>query len=174
MKKLFVLMLGIVLFTSCENKEKEFDQNLRMAYNEMAKTGEASSDVCNAIADTWRDAIMLNIKAMDMNGIEEQVNNAITKVYGDFEEKGVIDSISVCQEKMQLLISKMTDVPENRKDCYNDFMDIATDVNSLARMAKTPGGSYKGYVDEKNECTKSIQEKCDKFKMKYGAILRGE
>lgn len=174
MKKIFILMLGIVFFTSCDNKEKEFDQNLRMAYDEMAKTGEASSVVCDAIADTWRDAIMSSIDAMNMDGMKDQVNDAVTKVYGDFEEKGVIDTISVCQERMQFFISKMTDVPENRKDCYNDFMDMATDVNSLVRLAQNPGGTCQGYADEKNECTKNLQEKWDNFKMRYGAILRGE
>lgn len=170
MKKTIFMMLGIIMFASCVNKENEFDQHLRTGLQEMALTANMSSDVCENVVNMWNDAIYSDIYGNN----QKDINNAVQLIYSVYEEKGLFDSISVHKERMQIEAAKMKDVPDSRKECYDDFMKMAKGVSALARLACNPQGSLASYSEEVNTTLNDLFAQSDEFKMKYADIIAEE
>ena len=170
MKKTIFMMLGMVMFASCVNKENEFDQHLRAGLQEMAITANMSSEVCKGVVNAWNDAIFSDNYGYN----QDDINNAVQSVYSDYEEKGLFDSISVHKERMQIEAAKIKDVPNSRKECYDDFMKMAKGVSALSRLASNPQGSLASYSEEVNTTLDDIFSQSDEFKMKYAYIIAGE
>lgn len=73
---------------------------------------------------------------------------------------------------MQVATSKLNDPPSSRKNCYNDFVDIVSEVSSLSRMATDPTGNLRSYNDQINETAENISKKLDQFKIKYAEFIK--
>lgn len=80
--------------------------------------------------------------------------------------------IQVTQNAMQVATSKLNDPPSSRKDCYNDFVEIVSEVSSMSRMATDPTGSLRSYNDQVNETAENISKKIDQFKIKYAQFIK--
>lgn len=170
MKKiLFLLTACIFFFASCSN-EKKFDEDLQVAYQEMAKTMLTSSIVCSQTANTWRTAIFDN--KTPSGKYCSDFNDALSELFDTYRETGILDSISNYKNAMQVATSKLNDPPSSRKECYNDFVDIVSEVSSMSRMATDPTGNLRSYNDQVNETAESISKKLDQFKIKYAQFIK--
>lgn len=169
-KKILFLLTGCMfLFASCSN-EKQFDEDLQKAYKEMAKTFLASGLVCGQISDTWRSAIFDN--KTPSGKYCSDFNDALSELFDTYRKNGILDSISSYKNAMQVATSKLNDPPSSRKNCYNDFVDIVSEVSSLSRMATDPTGNLRSYNDQINETAENISKKLDQFKIKYAEFIK--
>ena len=170
MKKILILLTSCMFFfASCSN-EKQFDEDLQVAYQEMGKTFLTSTLVCGQIADTWRTAIFDN--KTPSGKYCSDFNDALKEVFDSYRENGILDSISSYKNAMQVATSKLNDPPSSRKDCYNDFVEIVSEVSSMSRMATDPTGSLRSYNDQVNETAENISKKIDQFKIKYAQFIK--
>ena len=168
-KIMFLMIAGAMLLASC-GKEKQFDENLQVAYQEMAKTMLASTLVCGQTADTWRTAIFDN--KTPSGKYCSDFNDALSELFDTYRESGILDSLSNYKNRMQVATSKLNNPPSSRKDCYNDFVEIVSEVSSLSRMASDPNGNLRSYNEQTNETAESISKKLDQFKIKYAEFIK--
>ena len=171
MKKIFLLsILGLIL-VSC-NKEKEFDENLQKSYDEMTETILYSAIVCDNVSKTWSTAIHKN---RDHKGNYcSDFNDALSTLYSEYYHDGTIDTIQAHKSRMEGYTSKLNNPPSNRKDCYDDYVEIVAEVSSFSRMATDPQGSLQSYNNQTNEAFENISKLIDRFKIKYGDYLKKE
>ena len=170
MKKLtFILVAMSIIFVSC-GKERKFDENLQDAIASMKKVSSISLIVCSETADTWRKAIY-DHKSPSGEYCSD-FNEALSEMRGIIEKSGLLDSISFYKDKMESTTSKMNNPPSSRKDCYNDFVEIVSEVGSLSRMATDPKGSLQTYSLQLRETSESLSKKLDQFKIKYGEFMK--
>lgn len=168
-KLLFLLTVCMFFLASCSN-EKQFDEDLQVAWQEMGKTFITSAMVCSQTADTWRTAIFDD--KTPSGKYCSDFNDALKEQFDTYRESGVLDSISSFKNAMQVATSKLNDPPSSRKDCYNDFVEIVSEVSSLSRMATDPSGNLRSYNDQMNETTENISKKLDQFKIKYAQFIK--
>lgn len=170
MKKIFSLLTACMFFFASCGNEKQFDENLQVAYQEMGKTFLTSTLVCGQISNTWRTAIFDN--KTPSGKYCSDFNDALSELFDNLNESAILDSISSYKNAMQVATSKLNDTPSSRKDCYNDFVEIVSEVSSLSRMATDPSGSLRSYSDQTNETAESISKKLDQFKIKYAEYIK--
>lgn len=170
MKKIFSLLTACMFFFASCGNENQFDENLQVAYQEMGKTFLTSTLVCGQISNTWRTAIFDN--KTPSGKYCSDFNDALSELFDNLNESAILDSISSYKSAMQVAISKLNDPPSSRKDCYNDFVEIVSEVSSLSRMATDPSGSLRSYSDQTNETAESISKKLDQFKIKYAEYIK--
>ena len=168
-KSIFFLTMCLCCLASCTN-EKQFDEDLQVAWHKMIKTVIGSSVVCDETAEVWRAAIHEN--KTPSGKYCSDFNDALEELYKRNEKEGVYDSIESFKDAMQQATSKLNDPPSSRKDCYNDFVEIVSEVSALSRMATNPKGSLNSYNEEGNEISESIAKKIDQFKIKYAQIIK--
>lgn len=170
MKKLIFLFLACVItLTSCSN-EKDFDKNLKEAYNETVKVLLTSTLICDNISSTWRTAIF-DHKGPDGRYCSD-FNEALADLRTTYKNAGILDSISKYKTNMQSATSKLNNPPASRKECYNDFIEIVGEVSSLSRMATDPSGSLQSYSNQTNELASEISKKIDQFNIKYSQLIK--
>lgn len=136
----------------------------------MGITLMTSTLVCGQIADTWRTAIFDN--KTPSGKYCSDFNEALKELFDTYRENGILDSISSYKNAMQVATSKLNDPPSSRKDCYNDFLEIVSEVSSISRMATDPTGSLQSYNDQVNEAVQSVSKKIDQFKIKYAQYIK--
>lgn len=167
----FALLLTtsiLIMLSSCGKSEREFDKNLNKAWEEMGKTASASAETCSEIASTWSEAILKN--RTPSGAYCSDFNEAIKELFETYVETGVMDSIRHYNNEMQKYTSLLKDPPRSRKDCYDDFVEIVSEVSSFSRMATNPSGSLAMYNTQTNETAESIAKKIDQFNIKYGTF----
>ena len=170
MKKIsFLLTACMFIFASCSN-DKQFDENLQVAYQEMDKTMMTSSIVCSQTERTWSTAIF--DRKTPSGKYCSNFNDALSELFDTYHESGILDSLSNYKDRMQVATSKLNNPPSSRKDCYNDFVEIVSEVSSFSRMASDPSGSLKSYNEQTNEAAESISKKLDQFKIKYAEFIK--
>ncbi len=167
---LYVLLVGVLLLTSCGKSEKQFDKELREAFTEMEKTKATSALVCADVSSTWQKAIFDDVTPSGKYCSD--FNDALKELYQKYSDNGITDSIIRWNESMQQMTSKMNEHPVSRKECYNDFVDIVSEVSSFSRMATDPTGNLRSYNQQTNEAYENISKKLDQFKIKYGDFLK--
>ncbi len=169
-QKLLLLMAGCILLVACGKAEKEFDEKISMADLKMTSVLLTDAIIHDAVAEAWHNAIFKNVTPSG-------------KRCNDFSEalKEVSDSIRVYEidskareinEELLNITSELNSPPSSRKDCYNDFVDIVSDVSTLTRTVLDISGSYKSYSNKTGELFDEISKKRDQFKIKYGALLK--
>jgi len=168
-KSIFFLTMCLCCLASCTN-EKQFDEDLQVAWQEMGKTFLTSTYICGQTADTWRTAIFDN--KTPSGKYCSDFNEALSELFDTYRKNGILDSISSYKNAMQVATSKLNDPPSSRKDCYNDFVDIVSEVSSLSRMATDPTGNLRSYNDQINETAENISKKLDQFKIKYAEFIK--
>ena len=168
-KTLFILTACMFFLTSCSN-EKQFDGDLQMACQKTNKTFQASTLVCKQISDTRRTAIFDN--KTPSGKYCSDFNEALKELFESYSESGILDSINSFRNSMQVATSKLNNPPSSRTDCYNDFVEIVSDVSSISRMATDPTGSLSTYYSQVNETAENISKKIDRFKIKYAQFIK--
>lgn len=168
-KTVFLLTICMCFFASCSN-EKQFDEDLQVAYQEMGKTFLTSTLVCSQISNTWRTAIFDD--KTPSGKYCSDFNEALKELFDTYQDSGILDSISSYKNAMQVATSKLNNPPSSRKDCYEDFVEIVSEVSSMSRMATDPTGNLRSYNDQVNETAESISKKLDQFKIKYAQYIK--
>ncbi len=166
----FVLLAGILLLSSCGKSEKQFDKELSEAFTQMEKTKLTSALVCSDVSNTWQKAIFDN--RTPSGKYCSDFNDALKELYQKYSDNGITDSISRWNKSMQEMTSKLNEHPDSRKDCYNDFVEIVSEVSSFSRMATDPSGNLRSYNQQTNEAYENISKKLDQFKIKYGEFIK--
>ncbi len=167
MKKVILLVFTCLLLVSCSTKK--FDEGMNNVLSDMGKTVVLSSMVCDKISDTWQTAIY------DHKGPGgdycSDFNIAILELLDILEQSGTIDSIKAAQSRMESTTSKLNNPPTNRKECYNDLVEIVSEVSQYAEMATDPSGSLTSYNVQVNAAEENISKKIKKFDIKYSEYI---
>lgn len=168
MKKFVFYLLAVVLVaSSCGKSEREFDEELNQAYSEMSKTLYISSIVHDEIISTWRKAI-LDEKTPSGKDCDD-FDDALEELSDSLAKFGIVDSIRKWNNHLLLLTSEMNEAPNSRKECYDDFVNIVSDVSSFSRLATT--GNMND-IKKSNDIIDGLAKKIDQFKIKYGRFLK--
>ncbi len=77
----------------------------------------------------------------------------------------------VFNDSLLLIASELNPPPSERKDCYDDFVEIVSNVSTLTRNVIEPNGSLNDYRDKNKELFDIIAKEVDQFRIKYGKIL---
>lgn len=156
-----------MLFASCSTKK--YDENLTKAFVSAQICHASSGVIIDNTTSVWSKAIYDN---RDSHGNYcSNFNDALYTLFKDYKEKDIFSSIDEYQEELKTAISALADAPKNRKEAYDDILEIATKVNLLCEMAKDPSGSLQSYREQTRETYFILKEKIEAFEMKYGALL---
>ena len=169
MKKLTFLFVTALLFLTSCGKEKSFDENLQKAWQSMGNTMAYSAEVGDEIYKTWHTAIFDH--KTPSGKYCSDFNDALDELYETFKEEGKIDSVYHYKNEMIDNTSKLTPPPSSRKDCYDDFVALVSEISSLSRMATEPSGSLKTYSEQIREKGETIVRLVEQFKIKYSEYL---
>ena len=165
------MLVGMcLLLTSCGKSEKQFDKELSEVYSQMEKTKLTSAFVCSEVSSAWQKAIF-DHKTPNGNYCSD-FNDALKELYQYFKERGITDSIARWNRNMQEMTKKLNEHPNSRRDCYNEFVEIVSEVSAFSRMATDPSGNLRSYNQLTNEAYENISKKQDQFKIKYGDYLK--
>lgn len=169
MKKSLLFVIICLLLTSC-NSEAEYDKKQQKAFEKALLTLTASGGVCDGVSSAWRTAIFdrRTPSGRKCNDFDE----AIVEVMAYYKENGMLDSISIYKSAMDAATSELADPPTSRKDCYNDFLSVVSDISELSRCATNPSGSFRSYNEKINELVERILKEIDQFSIKYGKYIR--
>lgn len=171
MKKcVFYLMAIALIVSSCGKSESEFDKELKQAYREMERTLYASALTNDEISSTWRKAIFEN--KTPSGKYCDDFNEAMKELSDSFAVIGVVDSIKAWTNHLLLLTSEMDEAPKSRKECYDDFVGLVSDVSSFSRLSTNPSGSLKDYQEKTSRMVDNFEKKIDQFKIKYAKLLK--
>lgn len=166
MKNIIIILAAVtLLFSSCDNREEQFDEDFIKSYNTMRDLVIYSGSAVDKISDVWKTAIWDHKKPDGSNC--EDFKDALEMIYDSLELDGTYDSIRVYKDKMLLTVGKLNNPPESRKQCYDDYLEIIGLVNKLARMGLSPSGSLFNYQSDTNSFIEEFSEKIDNFKLKY-------
>jgi len=171
MKKVtFIIGVVLAMLVSCGKSESTFDKELREAFTQMEKTKLTSALVCSDVSSTWQKAIFDN--RTPSGKYCSDFNDALKELYEKYSNNGITDSISKWNKMLQEMTSKLNEHPVSRNDCYNEFVEIVSEVSSFSRMATDPSGNLRSYNQQTNEAYGNISKKLDQFKIKYGEYLK--
>lgn len=174
MKKVFLLtfctMLAFIL-ASCNNEGK-FDENLQKAYKEAILTHRMSGMIAGNTVKVWNTAIF-DHKGVDGSYVSD-FNDALSDLFSKYKSTGIIDSLQLHKNRLDSLAGEMADPPSSRKDVYNDFVGLVTEIDALERLAEDPTGSLQDYSSTVMEHSSNVQKKNDEFKIKYAKYLKEE
>lgn len=168
MKKILFPILAIVLVLSgCSTKK--YDEKLSEGFFVVSEVVAYSAYVCDKTSSTWSTAIYDD---RDSHGNYcSDFNKALSILHEDLEEVGVLDKISSKKSILNSIAKELVKCPNSRKDAYNDFIELVTDVNSLADLAIEPEGSLTSYRSNINDLAGRIKKQIDAFELKYGDFL---
>jgi len=158
-------MIGFFILTSCNNKEKEFDENLRVAYTQLVKSLVTSTDVCEQVSTTWYNAIQN--RRTPSGKYCNDFNEALDELFTSLRQNGVIDELKAQSIGLIETASLLVNPPDSRKECYDDFVELVSIAKQLNRKASDPSGTYRSYNDEVHELAQELTEEFDKFRIKY-------
>ena len=98
-------------------------------------------------------------------------NDALKELFATYKETGKLDSLETLRTNMQVSVSKLNNPPSSRVECYNDFVEIVSDVNTICRMASMPTGALFPYRTQLNETEQRILKNVDDFKIRYSNLF---
>lgn len=169
MKKLlgFLFCALVVAICGCRgNKAKvvKYDKDMKEAF----ETAQNMNKYCGYLSDLsvveWSNELRSGKNPNE--GMSEFLGSGTAKVFAD--------GIKLDKQRIDSLNKILTDAPEERKEAYNDFVALVSEINSYADLAMKPSGSliqYSGNVaNHKSKSSQLIEQ----FSMKYASILNGE
>lgn len=165
MKKLLgVLFCALVaLLCGCGNGEKveRYDKTLKEAYKTVKDMNMESKYLADLAATEWR---------MDLSSGKDP-NDSMEEFFGSGAGKVFADGIKLDKQRIDSINKILSDTPDERKDSYNDFVSLVSEVTAYADLATNPSGNlfqYSNSVAEyKLKCTQLIEQ----FSLKYSSIL---
>lgn len=168
----FVAVWAMASMSSCGGDEAEFDKKLQTAFNEMEKTNSLSIHMCAETIIAWGDAIYKDVTPSGKRC--NDFNEALDEVFSSFRDTGLYDSLEIYKKNMEIATSKLNNPPSSRKECYDDFVNIVSEVSSFSRMADNPYGNYKSFESEARNKLENIAKDVDNFKIKYAEYIKLE
>ena len=155
------------VLSSCSTKS--YDEKLSKGF-EMAETLHVvSAFVCSKTANTWHTAIYDD---RDSHGRYcSDFNDALSTLHDDLESAGILDKIIDKKSELNVIAKELVKCPKSRKDAYDDFIELVTDVNAFAALAVDPEGSLTSYNSATKDLAARIKKQIDAFELKYGDIL---
>lgn len=172
MKKFSLLLLSMVLLFCACNSSKKFDENLKIAHEKTIKPLILADYITNEISETWRTAIYDH---KDSHGKYcSDFNQALKTLFEDYKTKGVLDTLNMAKRDLKLATEHLSEYPDDRKDAFEAFVSIVTDVTTLCDMASDPSGSFTSYNQDINNVKRDIKRKMDEFSIKYSSCLKEE
>ena len=167
--KIWSLMLIMITIVSCNNSEKQFDEGLAKGYVMMAKTMYGNALIFDEFANSWRQAIFDNKTPSGKYCTD--FNEALREVKDSLDAYDIRKETKVFNDSLLLIASELNPPPSERKDCYDDFVEIVSNVSTLTRNVIEPNGSLNDYRDKNKELFDIIAKEVDQFRIKYGKIL---
>lgn len=172
MKKYLILFsctLIVLVFASC-NKTAKFDETLKSGCYYATLTAEGSRLMVGNTVSVWNKAIFDH---EDGHGrYVSDFNEALRTLYKDYKTSGALDSISLYKHNLDSIAGEMVNPPSDRKDAYDDFIAMVTEINSLYRMATEPDGSLQNYARNASEQLDKVRKSIDEYGMKYSKIIK--
>ena len=172
MKKLLLILFTLNLLLCSCGKEKEFDENLTVAFTEMQKMWNLSTNTYDDIHKTVMDllvnkVLMSDVDSPDLKKEMEELSDSLIKA-------GVKDSIELYKKNFNEAFDKLSEPPSSRKDCYDEFADLIVEFRSFCRkyFEHTESNFLNKSEFEKEE--EAFMTKVDKFQFKYGKYLKIE
>ena len=169
MRKIIPLLFSIVLLCASCVREAEFDDNFNTAYNNMGDALVLGITMAEEISQVWYKAIFEN--KMPNGRYCSDYNDALKELFATYKETGKLDSLETLRTNMQVSVSKLNNPPSSRVECYNDFVEIVSDVNTICRMASMPTGALFPYRTQLNETEQRILKNVDDFKIRYSNLF---
>lgn len=97
--------------------------------------------------------------------------NDISRIKDELEYKGVYERIDSLQSDLKSRITySLANPPKNRRDCFNDLVDLIGLVNQYAQYATEPSVLYT-YDIETSRLNEEINSEIDKMQIKYPNII---
>lgn len=159
----------MIALISCGKTEKEFDEQLLQARITKAVVMIYNATIHDAVLEAWHDAIFNN--KTPSGRYAKDFNDALEEVKDSMDKYGFRDSLNTLNERLLNMTANLNPPPSSRKECYDEFVEMVSDVSNLTRKVVSISGSYKSYSEETGELFDDISQKDDKFKIKYGNIL---
>lgn len=168
MKKILFSILAMALvLSSCGTKS--YDEKLSKGFEMSEVLTGLSAVVCSETASTWHTAIYDD---RDSHGKYcSDFNDALRTLHNDFEELGILDKITDKKSELDVIAKELVKCPKSRKDAYDDFIELVTDVNAFADLAVDPEGSLTSYNSATKDLAARIKKQIDAFELKYGDFL---
>lgn len=171
MKNLLLISTCLLLWASC-SKKADFDKNLRESYRYAVLTATSSQMVIGTTASVWHNAIY---EHEDSHGnYVSDFNEALQRLYKEYSSNGIMDSVLYYKTMMDSLASELTNPPSDKKDEYDDYIKLVSEVNTLYRMAKSPEGSLTNFSSNAQQQAIIVSKLNDEFRLKYSATLKEE
>lgn len=158
-----------MVFFSCGSSEKQFDEDLAKGYVMFAKTMYGNAIVYDNVKNAWSQAIFKNKTPSGKYCYD--FNEALHEVIDSLDAYDVRKETKEYNDSLLLIASELNPPPSERKDCYDDFVEIVSNVSTLTRNVIEPSGSLNNYRDKNGELFDIIAKDIDKFRIKYGKIL---
>ena len=166
---LLLALMMMPLLISCGRSEKDFDEELGQGYILFAKTMYGNALVYDEIKGAWHKAIF--DKESPSGKYCKNFDDAIDEILDSLDAYNVREDTKSYNDSLLEVASHLNPPPSSRKDCYDDFVSIVSDVSFLNRMVLNPSGSLKEYREKGGLLFDTIAVKMDKFRIKYGNIL---
>ena len=170
-KILLILFTLNLLLCSC-GKEKEFDENLTVAFTEMQKMWDLSTSTYDDIHKTVMDLLVNNVLMSDVNSPDPK--KAMEELSDSLMRSGVKDSLELYKKNFDTAFSKLNDPPSSRKECYDEFADLMVEFRSFYRRNFELVESNFLNKSEFEKEEEAFMTKVDKFQFKYGKYLKIE
>ncbi len=166
---LLLAIMMMLLVVSCGKSESDFDEELGRGYILIAKTMYGNSIVYDEISHAWYEGIHKDITPSGKHC--RDFDEALKEIVDTLDAYNVRKETKQYNDSLLEIASQLNSPPSGRKECYDDFVDIVSDVSTLNRSALDPSGSYNDYTQRNKALFDSIAKKLDKFRIKYGSIL---
>lgn len=165
MRKLLGI-LGCALMVAvcgCGGNEREmvYDQNLKFAFERVKWANTQCGHLTDLAVSNWNMAL----------SSDNDANAAIKVLYREGVGKSFADGIKLDKQRIDSVAKLLADTPEDRKDSYNDFVTLVSELNTLSGLALKPSGSLYQYSDNVSQQKMKVSQLLDQFSMKYANIL---
>ena len=170
MKKiLFVLLSCSLLLASC-GKEKDFDENLTVAFTEMLKMWDVSTKTYEKLNKAVTEATIKDMLISYKH--HRNVDEAMAELTDSLQKSGIKDSMQLYRKNFDASVGKLTDPPSSRKECYDEFVELMVDFNNFYRkyFEHFESNFFNSEEIEKDE--EAFMEKVDKFQFKYAKYFK--
>lgn len=135
------VVIGLVIHNN--NKKKlDYEVNLQLTQTEILLRMQDSESVCVLVNNVWNNEIW-NKSDKETDKYTKNAsdfNKAIENVYDDKKISKKIKSIDEAKTKIDDLMDKLKNPPEEYENVYNAILELYSKQEALASLAKDPSG----------------------------------
>lgn len=161
---LFSALIVAVCGCGSNENEKTYDQNLKFAFERVKWSNTQCGHLTDLAVSNWNMAL----------GSGNDANATMKALYGEGVGKSFADGIKLDKQRIDSVAKLLEDTPDDRKDSYNDFVTLVSELNTLSGLALKPSGSLYQYSNNVSQQKMKVSSLLDQFTMKYANTLNGE